>query len=62
MMKTLFERYIDNDDGGGAVEYALVLLLALSVVSIASRGLKTQVSGMMLSVGSKLNSGVNLIN
>jgi Flp pilus assembly pilin Flp len=61
-MRHILKTYIADDNGSGAVEYALVLLLALSTVTIVSKGLKGQVSNMLGNIGIKLNSGLNNIN
>lgn len=57
-MNTLFSQFVADESGAGAVEYALVLMLALAIVTLVSSSLKTQVSNMLTNIGAKLNSGL----
>ena len=57
-MNNLFSKFAADESGAGAVEYALVLLLALAIVTLVSASLKTQVSGLLTNIGGKLNTAV----
>jgi Flp pilus assembly pilin Flp len=57
-MNNLLSKLAADESGAGAVEYALVLLLALAIVTLVSASLKTQVSGLLTNIGGKLNTAV----
>jgi Flp pilus assembly pilin Flp len=57
-MNNLLSKFAADESGAGAVEYALVLLLALAIVTLVSASLKTQVSGLLTNIGGKLNTAV----
>jgi len=61
-MSNLLSKFVADESGAGAVEYALVLLLALAIVTMVSNAMKTQVSNMLVNIGSKLNAGLNNIS
>ena len=61
-MNNLFSKFAADESGAGAVEYALVLLLALAIVTLVSASLKTQVTGLLTNISSKLTTGLNNIS
>jgi Flp pilus assembly pilin Flp len=61
-MSKLFTSFVADESGAGAVEYSLVLLLALAIVTMVSTSMKSQVSSMLVNIGSKLNAGLNNIS
>ncbi len=61
-MKAFMSRFIFDEKGQLTVEFALVFLLIIATVSLMSSILKVQLSNLMTSIGTKLNSAVNIIS
>ncbi len=61
-MSNLLSKFAADESGAGAVEYALVLLVAVAVVALVNSSLKTAISGMLTSIGAKLGTAVNTIS
>ena len=61
-MNKLLSRFAADESGAGAVEYALVLLVAVAIVTLVAGSLKTQISALLTSIGTKLTTGLNAIS
>lgn len=61
-MSNLLSKFAADESGAGAVEYALVLLLALALVTLVTTTLKPYISTMISAIGGKLTTGVNNIS
>lgn len=61
-MSNLLSKFAADESGAGAVEYALVLLLALAVVVAITPVLKGQVTAFLTGISPKLVTGLNLIS
>jgi|APCry1669189034_1035192.scaffolds.fasta_scaffold191630_1 Flp pilus assembly pilin Flp len=61
MEKTVYD-FIEDEDANSAIEYALVIVLVIATTSLLTTGLKAQLTGMVSSIGTRLNSAVNTIS
>jgi Flp pilus assembly pilin Flp len=61
-MSNLLSKFVADESGAGAVEYALVLLLALALVTLVTTTLKPYISTLISTIGGKLTTGVNNIS
>lgn len=61
-MSNLLSKFAADESGAGAVEYALVLLLALAVVVAITPVLKAQVTAFLTGISPRLTAGLSLIS
>lgn len=61
-MNNLILRFLDDENGNGAIEYAMVLLIILTTVGLLSSSVKIQISTLITNIGTKLTSAVNTIS
>jgi Flp pilus assembly pilin Flp len=61
-MTKLISQFVADEAGAGAVEYALVIVMAIAIVTAVSSTLKTQVSAFITQIGAKLTNAVNTIS
>ena len=61
-MTKIFSQFAADEAGAGAVEYALVIVMAIAIVTAVSSTLKSQVTAFITQIGQKLNNAVNTIS
>jgi Flp pilus assembly pilin Flp len=60
-MKTILFLYLVDEDGSASVEYALILLVTLSMVNMANKAIKPQISNLLANIDRKTIAGLNAI-
>lgn len=58
----MMNRFIADDNGHSAVEYALTLLIMLSIVTLSISMIDAKVSALLSNIGQLLNSNINSIS
>ena len=58
-MKNLISQFVMDESGAGAIEYALIVLLAIAIVSIIGIFLKAQVTSMTSTIAQRLSNVIN---
>ena len=61
-MTKIISQFLADESGAGAVEYALVIVMGIAIVTAVSSSLKTQVTAFVSSIGRKLTNAVNTIS
>jgi Flp pilus assembly pilin Flp len=61
-LRKLFLNYLIDEAGETGLEYSLVLLISLAIISMTSESLKDKLSNMIINLGSTFNSRVNNIS
>ena len=61
MEKTVYD-FIEDEDANSAIEFALVIVLVIATTTLVTTGFKEQLTGMVSSIGTRLNSAVNTIS
>ncbi len=60
-MSKLISNFVSDESGAGAIEYALVILLAIAVVVAITPVLKGQITSFLSTFNSKLTTASNII-
>ena len=58
-MKNLISQFVMDESGAGAIEYALIVLLAIAIVSLIGIFLKSQVTNMTSTIANRLGALIN---
>ena len=61
-MSKLISNFVSDESGAGAIEYALVILLAIAVVVAITPVLKGQITSFLTSYAGKLTASSNNIS
>ena len=60
-MSKLISNFVSDESGAGAIEYALVILLAVAVVIAITPVLKGQITSFLTTYNTKLTNAANSI-
>ena len=55
-MKNLISQFVSDESGAGAIEYALIVLLSIAVVSLIGIAVKSQLSSLTSTISTRLTN------